>query len=76
MIISILRFTLMNLNNDNSGVVPVSDYSWGFTKNSINEVQNRACRFYFELHAKAPIFGFEGEISWMLPKYKHFLLFF
>ena len=56
-----------------SCVVPIIDYFsgiWGFTKNSaINKVQNRACRFYLESHAKAPIPGFPGE---MLPKYRHF----
>ena len=24
------------------------------------------------IHAKAPILGFQGEIGWMLPKYRHF----
>ena len=44
-----------------SCVVPISDYFseiWGFTKNpAINKVQNRACRFYLGLHAKASILG-------------------
>ena len=63
-----------------SCVVPIIDYFseiWGFIKNSaINKVQNRACRFYFGLHAKTPIPGFQGEIGWMLPKYRHFFLMF
>ena len=59
-----------------SCVVPIIDYFsgiWCFTKNSArNKVQNKACRFYLESHAKAPIPDFQGEIGWMLPKYRHF----
>ena len=60
-----------------SCVVPINDYFsgiWGFTKNAtVNKIQNRACRLYLGLHAKAPIHGFQGDMGWMLPKYRHFL---
>ena len=60
-----------------SCVVPISDYFsgiCGFTKTSaINKVQNRAWRFYLGLYLKAPIVDFQGEIGWMLLKYRHFL---
>ena len=60
-----------------SCVVPISEYFpgiWGFKKNSaINTFQSRACRFYLERHAEAPILGFQGETGWTLPKYRHIL---
>ena len=60
-----------------SCVVPIMDYFsgiWGFLKYpAIDQVHNRACRFYLGLHAKAPIPALQADIGWMLPKYRHFL---
>ena len=63
-----------------SCVVPISDYFagiWGFNHfDSMNKIQNRACRYYLGLHPKAPIAGLQGDMGWLLPKYRHIIALF
>ncbi len=53
-----------------SHVVPITDYSsgiWGYLKSIEGEkIQNRATRFYLEIHKKAPILGIlaiQGDVG-------------
>jgi len=57
-------------------VNPISEYFsgiWGYVHNKkINKVHNRACRYYLGLPPKTPIYGFQGDIGWLLPKYRNY----
>ena len=63
-----------------SCVAPISDYFagiWGFNHfDSMNKIQNRACRYYLGLHPKTPISGLQGDMGWLLPKYRHIIALF
>ena len=65
-----------------AGVVPILDYAsavWGYKDfKSIDDLQNRAMRFYLGVHKFAPILGLEGETGWLpskLRRYKAILSF-
>ena len=34
------------------------------------------CRYYLRLHPKAPIAGLQGDMGWLLPKYRHIIALF
>lgn len=57
-----------------SCVEPILDYCsgiWGYVNHKdLNKVFNRAIRFYLGLPPKTPIFGFQGDMGWLLPKYR------
>ena len=63
-----------------SCVVPIRDYFagiWGLNHfDSMNRIQNRACRYYLGLHPKAPIAGLQGDMGLLLPKYRHIIALF
>ena len=58
-----------------SGVVPVATYGaaiWGFKDyKCLNDLQNRAIRYYLGVHKYAPILGLQGETAWTPPKLRH-----
>ena len=60
----------------NAGVVPILDYGcvvWGHKDfKSIDDLQNRAMRFYLGVHKFAPILGLEGETGWLPPKLRRY----
>ena len=63
-------------------VVPIIDYGsavWGFKDyKCIDDLQNRAMRYYLGVHKFVPILGLEGETGWMptkLQRYKWILSF-
>ena len=57
----------------NSCVEPIIHYCsgvWGYVNNKdLNKVFNRAERFYLGLPPKTPIYGYQGDMGWLLPKY-------
>ena len=57
-------------------VNPICEYFsgiWGYVHNkNINKVHNRACRYHLGLPPKTPIYGFQGDIGWLLPKYRNY----
>ena len=60
-----------------SGVVPVMDYCsevWGYGRyECCNKIQNRAMRYYLGVHTKAPIIGMQGDMGWILPKFRRYI---
>ena len=58
-------------------VVPVMDYGsevWGFKVfEQCNRIQNRATCFYLDVHNRAPIAALQGDIDWILPKYRRYV---
>ena len=61
----------------NACVWPILNYCssvWGFKNFGFAEkVQNRAIRFFLGLHRNAPVLALQGDMGWMLPKYKYYL---
>ena len=55
-------------------VVPVMDYCssiWGYKKyQQIDNVQNRAMRFYLGVHRYAPIAAISGDLGWVPSQYR------
>ena len=62
----------------NAGVVPVQDYGaevWGYSKHeSCNTVHHRALRFFFGVHKYAPIAAMQGDINWVPPIYRRWVV--
>lgn len=60
-----------------SCVVPITDYFsgiWGFVKTpESSKIHNRAMRHFLGVHSKTPIFALQGDIGWMLPKFRHYV---
>ena len=58
-------------------VISVMDYGsevWGFKDfEQCGRIQNRATCFYLGVHNRAPIAALQGDIGWILPKYRRFL---
>ena len=49
------------------------DYSagvWGFKYHKCNRVQTRALSYFLGVHNRAPIVGIQGDVGWILPKYR------
>ena len=61
----------------NACVWPIMDYCssiWGFQNfNFAEKVQNRAIRYFLGLHRNAPALAFQGDMGWMIPKYKYYI---
>ena len=61
----------------NACVWPIMDYCssiWGFQNfNYAEKVQNRAIRYFLGLHRNAPALAFQGDMGWMIPKYKYYI---
>ena len=57
-------------------VIPVMDYSadvWGFKySHKCNRVQT-ILLFGCRLHSRAPVVGIQGDVGWILPKYRRLL---
>ena len=60
-----------------SCVCPVMEYSsgvWGYKEFKVlDNVQNRAARVFLGVHRFVPIVGMEGEIGWLLTKFRMWL---
>ena len=61
-----------------AAVVPVMDYCasvWGY-RNTLQctNIQNNAVRYFLGVHKKAPIAGLQGEVSWVTPSYRQYLI--
>ena len=60
-----------------TGVVPIADYFselWYMNDvSNINKIQQRAYRYYLGLHPKTPIAAMQGDMGWMLPRYRMYL---
>lgn len=60
-----------------SCVCPVMDYSsgvWGFKNyDKINSVQNKAMRIFLGVHRFAPTLALEGDMGWLMPRYRRWL---
>ena len=58
-------------------VVPVMDYGsevWGFKEfEQCDRIQNRAACFYLDVHSRAPRAALQGDIGWILPKYRRYV---
>ena len=58
-------------------VVPVMDYGSdvsGFKEfEQCSQIQNRATCFYLGVHNRAPIAALQGDIGWILPKYRRYV---
>ena len=58
-------------------VIPVMDYSagvWGFKYyHKCNRVQTRALSYFVGVHNRAPVVGIQGDVGWILPKYRRLL---
>ena len=61
----------------NACVWPIMDYCssiWEFQNfNYAEKVQNRAIRYFLGLHRNAPALAFQGDMGWMIPKYKCYI---
>ena len=61
----------------NAMVIPVMDYSagvWGFKYyHKCNRVQTRALSYFLGVHNRAPVVGIQGDVGWILPKYRRLL---
>ena len=61
----------------NAMVIPVMDYSegvWGFKYfDKCNRVQTRALSYFLGVHNRAPVVGIQGDVGWILPKYRRLL---
>ena len=61
----------------NSGVTPILEYScavWPCVKtNKIDVIQNRAMRYFLEVHKYAPNAGLSGDMEWIKHAYKRYL---
>ena len=60
-----------------SCVYPVMDYAsgvWGFDKSpEIRKVFNRAQRIFLGVHKFAPIVALEGDMGWIIPRYRRWI---
>ena len=61
----------------NAMVITVMDYSagvWGFKYyHKCNRVQTRAPSYFLGVHNRAPVVGIQGDVGWILPKYRRLL---
>lgn len=59
-------------------IVPVMSYGaeiWGYTNYpKLNQIHQRAMRIFLGVHKFAPIAGLEGDMGWIAPKYRQWLL--
>ena len=37
----------------------------------MNKIKKRACRYFLGLHSKCPLARLQGDVGWLLPKYRH-----
>ena len=55
-----------------AGVKPIMEYCcgvWGYIRGpELDQIQNRAMRYYLGVHKFAPNVGVEGEMGWLSPK--------
>ncbi len=56
----------------NSHVIPIMDYSsgiWGYSKSEeVDNIQNRATKYYLGVYQRAHIFAIQGDIGWTRSK--------
>ncbi len=61
----------------NTGVAPIMDYCagvWGYyDSDAINNVQNRAMRYFWGVNKFTPTHALHGELGWVMPKYRSWL---
>ena len=60
-----------------SCVIPVLDYAssvWGYKKfQSIDNIQNRAIRYFFGVHRFAPLLAIYGDTGWIPSQYRRWI---
>ena len=60
-----------------SYVWPILDYcssTWSYGKYKKSEqILNRAIRYYLGVHKSVPILGIQGDMGWVLPKYRYYI---
>ncbi len=60
----------------NTGVVPIMDYCAGYYDSGvINNIQNRAMRYFLGVNKFTPTHALYGELGWVMPRYRRWLSF-